>query len=69
MIRPKKDTATIAHEEDLKKLSDMQLSCMRGEVSENDFNAHLEAEKIRLVGLGVMPGMLPTKIINGECSL
>ncbi len=65
MIGPKKSAETMAHGNDLAALSAMQMKCMRGEVSELEYNAHREIKKARLIAAGVQPGFIAAKLLNG----
>lgn len=69
MIGPKKNAATEAHKADLDALYAMQLACMRGEVTEDVYNAHRDAEAKRLIALGVQWGAIYAKIIKGQPTL
>ena len=65
MIRPQWDEKTVAQKESTDALSAMQAAAMRGEIPEADYNAHREAEAVRLIALGVMPGKIAARLVAG----
>jgi hypothetical protein len=69
MMGPKKSATTIAHAADLAALSQMQIDCQCGKVTEAAYNAHREVEAARLIALGVETAFIAAKVINGRPTL
>ena len=69
MVGPKKTDATLAHAAEIQVIRDRQTACLRGEITETDYNNFCEKEVARLVSLGVQAGMVPAFVKDGEPSL
>jgi tartrate dehydratase beta subunit/fumarate hydratase class I family protein len=68
-MRAPTSTKTEEYRADLEALAAMQQSCVRGEMAEDVYNAHREKEAARLIALGVLPGRLSAKVIDGNPTL